>query len=155
MLLGYSTSSAFPCYISGVHPFWMRFLFTMIFFFFSKSNHWGSHIPSSWMVHAGCVFVAAFTHLGYECQDLLSLSNGMHVCTDKNSVYILIRKSLGGGGGGGGGGGNGVRTQVNSNGKIPSTGNIFLRGGSNPQRCIKQDCEPNTLPTSYSDPDIV
>ena len=25
---------------------------------FFKSNHWGIHIPSSWMVHAGCVFVA-------------------------------------------------------------------------------------------------
>ena len=22
------------------------------------SNHTGSHIPSSWMIHAGCVFVA-------------------------------------------------------------------------------------------------
>ena len=28
------------------------------FWFFFLSNHWGSHIPSSWMVHAGCVFVA-------------------------------------------------------------------------------------------------
>ena len=25
---------------------------------FFKSNHWGSHIPSLWMVHAGCVFIA-------------------------------------------------------------------------------------------------
>ena len=46
--------------------------------------------------------------------------------------------------------GNGVRTLVNSKGKIPSTGKIHLRGGSNPQRYIKQDSEPNTLPTSYS-----
>ena len=23
-----------------------------------KTNHRGSHIPSSWMMHAGCVFVA-------------------------------------------------------------------------------------------------
>ena len=28
------------------------------FFFFFLSNHWGSHIPSSWMVYAGWVFVA-------------------------------------------------------------------------------------------------
>ena len=30
---------------------------------------------------------------------------------------------------------------------------IILRGGSNPRRCVKQDGEPNTLPTSYSGPD--
>ena len=47
---------------------------------------------------------------------------------------------------------NEVRTHVNSKGKIPSTGKILPRGGSNPQRCIKQDREPNTLPTSYSGP---
>ena len=28
----------------------------------------------------------------------------------------------------------------------------LLRGGSNPRRCIKQDSEPNTPPTSYSGP---
>ena len=46
--------------------------------------------------------------------------------------------------------GNGVRTRVNSKWKMPSTGRIFLRGGSNPRPCIKQDSEPSTLPTSYS-----
>ena len=50
--------------------------------------------------------------------------------------------------------GNGVRTCVNSKGKIPSTGKILLRGGPNPQLCIKQDSEPNTLPTSYSSPTL-
>ena len=30
--------------------------------------------------------------------------------------------------------------------------NILHRRGSNPRRCIKQDSEPNTLPTSYSGP---
>ena len=29
---------------------------------------------------------------------------------------------------------------------------ILLRGGWNPRRCIKEDSEPNTLPTSYPDP---
>ena len=49
--------------------------------------------------------------------------------------------------------GNGVRTHVNSKGKIHSTGKkILLRGGWNPQRCIKQDSQPNTLLTSYSGP---
>ena len=30
----------------------------MTAFFFFLIQPWGSHIPSSWMVHAGCVFVA-------------------------------------------------------------------------------------------------
>ena len=46
--------------------------------------------------------------------------------------------------------GNGVRTHINSKGKTPSTGKILFRGGSNPRRCLKQDSEPNTQPTSYS-----
>ena len=37
-------------------------------------------------------------------------------------------------------------------GKIPFTRKILPREGSNPWRCIKQDSEPNTLPTSYSGP---
>ena len=48
--------------------------------------------------------------------------------------------------------GNGVRTHVYFKGKIPSTKKILPREGSNPRRCIKQDSEPNTLPTSYSAP---
>ena len=54
--------------------------------------------------------------------------------------------------------GNGVRTHVNSKGKIPSTGKKILpREVSNPRRCIKQDSEPNTItnelfrtPSGYS-----
>ena len=49
--------------------------------------------------------------------------------------------------------GNGVRTYVNSKGKIPSAGKKVLpRGGSNPRCCIMLHSEPNTLPTSYSGP---
>ena len=48
-------------------------------------------------MHAGCVLLSAFTRLGHERQDPLSLCEGMHV------------------------GGNGVRTHLNSKGKIPST----------------------------------
>ena len=29
----------------------------------------------------GVFLLLAFTHLGHECQDILSLCNGMHVCT--------------------------------------------------------------------------
>ena len=36
--------------------------------------------------------------------------------------------------------------------KSPIPKKKFLRGGSNPRRCIKQDSESNTLPTSYSGP---
>ena len=36
----------------------MRFVRMWLFWFFLKSNHWGSHIPSLCIVHAGCVFVA-------------------------------------------------------------------------------------------------
>ena len=38
----------------------------------------------------------AFPHLGHECQDLLSVCDGMYVCTDRTSVFNLIQKSLGG-----------------------------------------------------------
>ena len=43
----------------------------------------------------GVFLLVAFTHLGHECQDLLSPCDGMHVCTDWTSVYTLIRKSFG------------------------------------------------------------
>ena len=48
--------------------------------------------------------------------------------------------------------GNGTRSHVNSRGKIPSIGNIFLGGGSNSRRRIKQDSEPNALPTELTRP---
>ena len=49
--------------------------------------------------------------------------------------------------------GNGVRTHVNSKGKITSTGKKNLpRGGSNPRRCITQDSEPSTLPAELFRP---
>ena len=54
-------------------------------------------LPPSWMVHAGNnLLLPAFTCLGHKCLDLLSLCDGMHVCTDWTSVYTLILKSFGG-----------------------------------------------------------
>ena len=91
----------------------------------------------------GVFLLLTFNSLGHNWQGLLSPCDGMHACTDLTSVYTLIRKSLGG---------NGVRIHVNSKGKIRSTGKILPRGGSNPRRCIQQDSEPNTPPTSYSGP---
>ena len=46
-----------PSYISGVHHFWWDFGLCDCFLFFC-SNHRSSQILSSWIVHAGCVFVA-------------------------------------------------------------------------------------------------
>ena len=95
----------------------------------------------------GVFLLPAFTHLGHECQDLLSCCDGKHVCTDKTSVYTFIRKSLGGG--------NGVRTHVNSKGKSSLLEKILPRGGSNLQCCTEQDSEPSTLPTTYCGPPLV
>ena len=50
----------------------------------------------------------AFTHLGHECQDLLSMCDGIHVCIDLGLYFERIL-------------GNGVRTHVNSKGKILKT----------------------------------
>ena len=47
--------------------------------------------------------------------------------------------------------GNGVKTYVNSKGKIPSTG-IIPSGGSNPRCGVRQDSESNTLPTELFRP---
>ena len=74
----------------------------------------------------GVFLLLAFTRLGHVSQDLWSPCDGMHVCTDQTSVYILIRKSFGG---------NGVRTHINTKGKMPSTGK------KSPQRRM----EPTTL----------
>ena len=46
--------------------------------------------------------------------------------------------------------GNGVKTNVNSKGKIPSDSEVGSE--SNPRRYIKQDSEPNTLPTELCQP---
>ena len=68
----------------------------------------------------------SFSCLGHERQDFWSQCDGMHVCTNKTSVYTLseqgrekkvytlIQKFLG----------NGVRTHANSNGKIPFIGGL-------------------------------
>ena len=109
------------------------------------SNHWGSHIPSSWMVHVGCVFVVGI----HQSRTWMS---GSFESVQWNAWHRFILSSErfwagGGGGGGEGGEGDGVKTHVNPKG-IPRTGKSILRWGSNPRRCIKQDSEPNTLPTT-------
>ena len=135
--LGFNSSSAFPSYISGLQHFGRDFGVCDLFNPTTEVvtfRLWGRCM-------LGVFLLPAFTHLGHECQDLLSLCSGMHMCTDlglsshPNDI-----------------GGNGVRTHVNSKRKIPSTTNILLREGSNPRCCIKQESKPNILPTSYSGP---
>ena len=64
--------------------------------FYTCSQCRGSHILSSWMVQAGCVFVA-----GIHSSRTLNVgifwvhATEYHVCTDWTAVYTLIRKSLG------------------------------------------------------------
>ena len=109
-----------------------------------QSNHWGSHIPSSWMVYAGCVFVVG-NHLSrtgmsrsFESVRWNAWVHRLHL-----ELYFHPKALLG----------NGVRTHINSKGKNPLyRKKILPRRGSNPRHCIKQNSELNTLPTSYSAP---
>ena len=62
----------------------------------------------------GAFLLPAFTCIGYERNDLLSLCDGtQHMCAQTRPLFVLSSES---------GLGNGVRTHVNSKGKIPSTG---------------------------------
>ena len=117
---------AFPSYISGVHHFEVRFLH--MWPFFNPTIRVVSHIPSSWMVQAGCVFVAdihpsrTWTSGSFE-------SVRWNACVHRLDLglYSHPKEFLG----------NGVWTHVNSKGKIPSTGKF-------PQRRI----EPASLWTA-------
>ena len=62
----------------------------------------------------GVFSLPAFTRLGHECQDLLSPCDAVHVtlCAQTRPGFILSFKRVFG---------DGVRTHVNSKGKIPST----------------------------------
>ena len=97
----------------------------------SESNHWGSHIPSLWMVHAGCLLLPAFTCLGHECQDLWSQ------CDAQTRPWFILSPIR-------------VWGECSQNPlfgkKILSSGKIH-RGGSNSWRCIKQASKLKTIPT--------
>ena len=93
----------------------------------------------------GVFLLPPFTRLGHECQDLWSPCDGMHAYTDQTSLNTLIRKSFGG-----------MESEPmltpREKSPLPEKKKIFLRGGSNPRRCITQDSEPNTLPTELLRP---
>ena len=134
------SSSAFPSYISGVHHFGCYFCVCDCFLIQPLIEVVTS---VSRMVHAGCVFVACI-HPSRAWMSGSFESVWWNVCVHRLDIGLYSHpKEFSG---------NGVRTHVNSKVKIPPTRKILLRGGWNPQPCIKQDSEPNTLPMSYSSP---
>ena len=89
-------------------------------------------------MHAGCVFVAGnYTSRMWRSESFKSAR--WNACVNRLDLSLYSHPKAFWG--------NGVRTHVNSKGKIPSTGKNLLREESNPRCCIKQDSEPNTLPT--------
>ena len=88
----------------------------------------------------GVFLLPAFTCLRHQCQDLLSLCNGMH-CAQTRPWFILSSKRVLW---------NGVRTHVNSKGKIPSTG-----GSEEARTCdaaSRRTMSPTHYRLSYSSP---
>ena len=113
--------------------------FFFFFFFFFLIQPLSSHIPSSWMVRAGCVFVAGI-HPSRTWTSGSFESVRWNACVHRLDLglYSHPKEFLG----------NGVWTHVNSKGKIPSTENV-PRGGSNPRHCGQR---AQALPTELSPP---
>ena len=87
-----------------------------------------------------CFLLPTFTRLGHECQGFFeSMRWNACVLTLDLSSEISF-------------GGMESEPTFTPRAKFPQPSKILLRGGWNPRRCIKHDSEPNTLPTSYSDP---
>ena len=88
-----------------------------------KSNHWCSHIPSSWMVHAWCVFVAGI-HPSRTRTSGSFESVRWNACMHRLDLGLYsYPKDFWG---------NEVRTHVNSKGKITSTGKNSPQGRIEP-----------------------
>ena len=83
----------------------------------------------------GVFLLPEFTRLEHKYKDLLSLVMEC-MCAQTRSLYSHLKEFLR----------NGVGTHVSSKGKIPSTAKILFRGVSEPQHCVSQDSDPNTLP---------
>ena len=105
-------------------------------------HHWGSHIPFSCMVHAGCLFVPGI-HLSRTWMSGPFQSLRWNACVHRLELGIYSHsKDFWG---------NGVRTHIKSKGE-KKTLSRKVRGGSNRWRCIMQDSEPNTIPTELFRP---
>ena len=103
-----SSSSAFPAISLVFTILGETFVYVTVLY----SNHRGSHIPSSWMVHAGSVSVASihprtWMSWSFECMQ-------WNACVKRQdlSLYSHLKEFLR----------NAARTNVNSKGKSPSTG---------------------------------
>ena len=119
-----------PSYIPGVHHFGWDFCVCDRFW----SNYWGSHFPSSWMMHAGCVFVAGI-HPSRTWMSGSFQSLQWNACVHRLDLGLYSHpKEFWG---------NGVRTYVNSKGKIPST-----RGSEKDQTDDAVSCR-TASPTHY------
>ena len=108
------------------------------FFFFNPTIKLVTFRLHGWCM-LGVFLLPAFTRLGHERQDLLSLCDEMHACTDLTSVYTLIRKSFWE---------MEFEPMLTPREKSPVPEN-FPRGGSNPWCCGQRAW---TLPRSYSGP---
>ena len=75
------SSSAFPASsaFSGVHHFWCNFCIR--YCFLNPIIEEVTFCLHGWCM-LGVFLLPAFTCLGHESQDLLSLCDGMHVCTN-------------------------------------------------------------------------
>ena len=106
-----------------------------------ESNQRGLHILSSWMVHTGCVFVAGI----YPSRTWILRAFWVHaveyICAQTRSQFILSSERVLE---------NGVRTHINSKGKIPSTER--LQRGLNLWYCIMQDSKSSSLPADLFHP---
>ena len=85
---------AFPSYISGVHHFWVRFV--CMWPFFNPTIKVVTFHLCGWCV-LDVFLLPAFTRLGHERQNLLSLCDEMHICSQTRPRFILSSKRVFGG----------------------------------------------------------
>ena len=123
-----SSSSVFPAISLGFSIFGE--IFVWLFF---QSNHRGSYIRGWCML--GVILLLAFTRLGHECQDLLSLCHERYVCRLDLSLYSHLKELQG------------IKSELMLTPceKSLSTGSLW--GRSNLPCSIMQDSKPNTQMT--------
>ena len=111
------------------------FVFVFVFVFYHPTIEVVTFRLRGWCM-LGVFLLSALTHLGYERQDLLSPFECM--CTQTKPRFILSSERVWG---------KESKLMLTPREKSPLP-KILPGGGWNPRRCIKEDSEPNTLPTS-------
>ena len=84
-----SSSSVFPAVSVASNNLGNIFAYVIIF---NPTTETATFCLLGWCM-LGVVLLPAFIRLGHERQGLLSLCDGMHVCTSQILIYSLIRKS--------------------------------------------------------------